>query len=260
MLGFSNVSRLAGGIISYTRELEKEKELESEKELEIKGGQERGEEKRALDDMNSGADSSNDEILSSSKNMEVVADPDFTMISKSVKTEDKITDTENNSMENANSVQSDRLTESETRGETKENEKEIHLTRNVLGSKFKVRNPIKLLVCLSLFFFSHLFSILYFFSCHFIFPFHIFTLSFIITATSLLFSPLLFYDPFSHLFSILESPLLPFHLCFFLLLFSHFLPSLIPSYHPLPPFSLLFSHLLSSPLPLLHYTGCELCV
>ena len=139
MLGFSNVSRLAGGIISYTRELEKEKELESEKELEIKGGRERGEEKRVLlDDMNSGVDSSNDEILSSSKNMEVVADPDFTMISKSVKTEDKITDIEKNSMENANSVQSDRLTESETRGETKENEKEIHLTRNVLGSKFKV--------------------------------------------------------------------------------------------------------------------------
>ena len=139
MLGFSNVSRLAGGIISYTRELEKEKELESEKELEIKGERERGEEKRALlDDMNSGADSSNDEIFSSSKNMEVVTDPDFTMISKSVKTEDKVTDIENNSMENANSVQSDRLTESKARGGTKENEKEIHLTRNVLGSKFKV--------------------------------------------------------------------------------------------------------------------------
>jgi hypothetical protein len=86
VLGFTNVSRLAGGVISYTRELE----MLKEKEREEQGGKE-------------GVKEEEDE-------------GGFTMISKQKNNE--VTSTEI-------------VTESS-------NEENIHLTRNVVGSKFKV--------------------------------------------------------------------------------------------------------------------------
>jgi hypothetical protein len=82
VLGFTNVSRLAGGVISYTRELE----MLKEKEREEQGGKEEEDE------------------------------GGFTMISK----------------QNNKGVTSTEIVPESS------NEENIHLTRNVVGSKFKV--------------------------------------------------------------------------------------------------------------------------
>ena len=103
VLGFTNVSRLAGGVISYTRELEMMKEKE-EKEKE-QGRKE-------------GSDSSGSEsgYGQKSEGMDGGEDGGFTMISKQ----------KNND-----------ITTPEILSESSK-EENIYLTRNVVGSKFKV--------------------------------------------------------------------------------------------------------------------------
>jgi hypothetical protein len=105
VLGFTNVSRLAGGVISYTRELEMMKEKE-EKEKEKEQGRKEGGD-------NSGSEGGYGQKSESADEGE---DGGFTMISK-----EKNID----------------ITSPETVSESSK-EENIYLTRNVVGSKFKV--------------------------------------------------------------------------------------------------------------------------
>lgn len=101
VLGFTNVSRLAGGVISYTRELEMMKEKE-EKEQGRKEG----------------SDSSGSEggYGQKSESADEGEDGGFTMISK---------------QKNYDITTPEIVSESSK-------EENIYLTRNVVGSKFKV--------------------------------------------------------------------------------------------------------------------------
>ena len=101
VLGFTNVSRLAGGVISYTRELEMMKEKE-EKEQGRKEGSDSSGSEGGYGQKSEGTDEGED--------------GGFTMISKQ----------KNND-----------ITTPEIVSESSK-EENIYLTRNVVGSKFKV--------------------------------------------------------------------------------------------------------------------------
>jgi predicted sulfurtransferase len=107
VLGFTNVSRLAGGIISYTRELEQEKEKSSQ-----------------VNDKN--------EIIASTNSVVDENENDaLTMISKPLGARNAL-------------IKEDSLSvEVEVVGEDASSEEiGIHLSRNLLGSKFKVPKSV----------------------------------------------------------------------------------------------------------------------
>lgn len=115
VLGFTNVSRLAGGIISYTRELEQEKEKSNQ-----------------ANDRNEITVSTNSDVDKNDNENENENDA-LTMISKPVgkgKTFRK---------EDSSSVGVDVKVEEEN---SPNEEIGIHLSRNLLGSKFKVPETV----------------------------------------------------------------------------------------------------------------------
>lgn len=109
MLGFTNVSRLAGGIISYTRELEQEKEKSNQ-----------------VND--------NNEIIASTNSVVDENENDaLTMISKPLGARNALIKEDSSSAEVKVGVEvEDALSE----------EIGIHLSRNLLGSKFKVSKSV----------------------------------------------------------------------------------------------------------------------
>ena len=124
VLGFTNVSRLAGGIISYTRELELEKEKSNVNLLDTNNGSKENNELKV--DMNSDVNVSDKlQLKIVNENESENENEALTMISKSIG--------ENTLLKEDSPV---------VKEHSNEEELGIHLSRNLLGSKFKVLNTV----------------------------------------------------------------------------------------------------------------------